>query len=288
MKKYIQLMRPWHYIKNFLIFFPLIFSGYFFDLKKLITCIIAFFSFSLITSVVYIINDIKDRDKDMLDDRKKNRPIASKKISVKSATILAIILFILSFILQVTATKSFFHTSAIYLLIYLIINLAYSFGLKNIPLLDVSILVLGFLIRVLYGASLFSIEVSNWLYLTIISLAFYLSLGKRRNEIMKSGSKTREVLKYYNKDFLDKNMYVCFALSIVFYSLWTVDSINVIKTNNKLIFTVPLVILILMKYSMNIEAKSLGDPVEVVLNDKLLLSIILVYGFIVMGIIYLG
>ncbi len=287
MKKYIKLMRPQHYIKNFLVFFPLIFSGQFFDANKLISAVFAFLSFSVCASVVYIINDIKDKEKDKLHEKKKNRPIASGDISVKNAIVFSIILFVISLIFTYLAVFKMWHVSFIYLLIYLFMNILYSINFKNIPLVDVFILATGFLIRVVFGASILDIKVSNWLYLTIMSAAFYLGLGKRRNEIKKLGNKSREVLKYYNESFLDKNMYMCLSLSIVFYSLWTVDPNNVLKFGNRLVLTVPFVTLILMKYSLNVENDSLGDPVDIVLSDKLLIFLIMLYGLIVMTMIYI-
>ena len=286
MRNYIKLMRPKHYIKNFLIFFPLVFSGNFFQKELLVSCIMCFFAFCLSASIVYIINDIKDKEKDKLHEKKKNRPIASGKVSVKNAIVLAILLFFLSYFFQVLASNKLLDFSYLYILLYIILNIGYSLGLKNVPLLDVAILVSGFLIRVLYGASIVDVEISNWLYLTVISAAFYLGFGKRRNEIKKVGNKSREVLKYYNKDFLDKNMYMCLSLTIVFYALWTVDPINVAKASNMLIWTVPFIMLILMKYSMNIENDSFGDPVNVVLEDKVLIITIILYGITVMSLIY--
>ena len=120
-----------------------------------------------------------------------------------------------------------------------------------------------------------------------MSVSFYLGLGKRRNEIKKVGNKSREVLKYYNESFLDKNMYMCLSIAIVFYALWTVDSTNILKFGNRLVITVPFVILILMKYSLDVENDNLGDPVDVVLSDKILLVMILLYGISMMGIIYI-
>lgn len=287
MKDYIKLMRVKHYIKNFLIFFPLVFNKSIFNGKLFFATLLAFFAFSLVASTIYIINDIRDKEKDKQHPKKKNRPIASGRVSVKGAIILAIILLIVSFLLQLVATRKVMHISYVYILIYMALNIAYSFGLKNIPIVDVLILASGFIIRVLYGASIVDIEVSNWLYLTILSLAFYLGLGKRRNEIKKAGRNSREVLKYYNEAFLDKNMYMCLSLTIVFYALWTVDSSTVMKTGNMLIWTVPLIIVILMKYSINVENDSLGDPVDVVFEDKVLLGIILLFAIIMVGIIYL-
>ena len=107
------------------------------------------------------------------------------------------------------------------------INVAYSMGLKDVPLLDVTILASGFLLRVLFGAVLTGTEVSEWLYLTVLSGAFYFSLGKRRNELQKKkDGDTRKVLKYYTRDFLDKNMYMCLALLNTFYALWCKDITN--------------------------------------------------------------
>ena len=285
--EYIKLMRPKHWIKNFLIFLPLIFGGNFFHLESLKSIILAFFAFSFATSVVYIINDIKDKEKDKLHEKKKNRPIASGKVSVRSAVIFAIFLSLIAFGFQYFATDLIAHKSYQYILVYIVLNIAYSFGLKNIPLVDIAILDIGFLIRILYGASIVNITVSNWLYLTVMAVAFYLGLGKRRNEIRKVGKDSRSVLKYYSQEFLDKNMYMCLSLAIVFYALWTVDPIVVEKSNNLLIWTVPIVILILMKYSMNIESDSLGDPVDVVLSDKILLGLIILYAAYIMCVIYL-
>ena len=287
MKQYIKLMRPKHCIKNLLIFFPLIFSKNIFNANLFICTLLGFFAFSLSASTIYIIDDKKDKEKDKLHPQKKNRPIASGKVTTKNAIILAIITLIVSFVFQFLTTNGKLHISQLYILVYLILNFAYSFGLKKVPLIDVIILVSGFLIRILYGASITNINVSNWLYLTIMSVSFYFALGKRRNEIKKSSDKTREVLKYYNKEFLDKNMYMCLSLAIVFYALWTVES-SVIMNGNLLIWTVPIIIIILMKYSMNIESDSFGDPVDVIIEDKILLGLIMIYGISVISIIYLN
>ena len=227
MREYIKLLRVKHYIKNLLIFLPLIFSGNFFDEDLLLISVCSFISISLAASVVYIINDIKDCEKDKLHERKKERPIASGKISIHKASIIAVVLLIMALSLQGVILNKWM--SCVYILVYLIINIAYSFRLKNVVLIDVCILVLGFLVRVLYGGEVIGVEVSNWLYLTVMSAAFYLGLGKRRNEIIKVGIDSRKVLQYYNKGFLDKNMYMCLGLTIVFYALWTMENSNIIR-----------------------------------------------------------
>lgn len=293
-KEYIKLIRVKHYFKNILIFLPLIFSGNFFDVDKLICCILGFISFCFVSSFVYIINDIRDIEKDRMHEVKRNRPLPAGTVSKKEAIILAITLIAVAYLLNVVM----FVTNKIalsdmlvavgFISLYVALNIAYSFGLKNKPIIDIVILVSGFLLRILYGSAITNIEVSNWLYLTVISGSFYMGLGKRRNEIMKQGDKSREVLKRYNKEFLDKNMYVCLSLSIVFYALWCVDSMTIEKMgNNFMVWTVPIIMIILMKYSLNVEGDSFGDPVDVLFKDKLLLSMVLLYAIIVFSIMYI-
>ena len=279
-KDYIKLIRPKHYLKNILIFLPLIFSGHFFNIELLKISLFGFFSFCMAASTIYIVNDIKDREKDKMHDIKKNRPIASGKISVKKAIVLSIITFIIAMFFQFLTQKIF---GFIFVVLYVIMNIAYSFKLKDIPLIDISIIVIGFLIRVLYGAYLINVEVSNWLLLTVISISFYLALGKRRNEIKKNGSNSRKVLKYYTVDFLDKNMYLSLTLALTFYSLWCNDNVN-----EKLIWTVPLAIMTCMKYSMIVEDDSYGDPVDVILSNISLLILLFILGISLFGVLYFG
>lgn len=287
-KEYMKLMRIKHYLKNVLIFLPLVFSGELLDIHNLTNCIVGFIIFSFTSSIVYIINDIKDIENDKKHPIKKKRPLPLGTVSKEEAIILALVLGVIAITLSIFVIGYERIIAIMLLLLYLAINVAYSFGLKKKPIVDIVILVAGFLIRVLYGAVITDIELSNWLYLTVISGAFYMGLGKRRNEILKQGDESREVLKCYTKDFLDKNMYVCVALCIVFYSLWCVDPTTLLKTgNNLLIWTVPVIMIILMKYSLDVEGDSYGDPVDVIVNDKILLLIVLIYALFMFGIIYI-
>jgi 4-hydroxybenzoate polyprenyltransferase len=287
MKKYLKLMRVHHYLKNVLIFLPLIFSQNLFDENLFKKTVFGLLSFSILSSIVYIINDIQDVEKDRRHSTKCKRPIASGAVSVKSAYILIVIISIIGIILNYLACGLSFKAWAL-VIMYIGFNFAYSMGFKNLPIIDITILVSGFLLRVLYGSAITNIEVSKWLYLTVIAMSFYLGLGKRRNELKTEGSKTRKVLKYYNHDFLDKNMYMCLGLTIVFYSLWCVDPITIQRySNSNIVWTVPLVMLICMKYSLNIEGDSDGDPVSVLLRDKILIGMVLLYALILLFIIYI-
>lgn len=280
---YIKLMRPHHYIKNFLIFLPIIFSKNIFNLQLLKNTILGTISFSLMASIIYIINDIMDVE---IDKKIKNRPIASGEVSVKNAYILAIVLFIINIGMNLYIKSTIMANIIFYT--YFVLNILYSIKLKHIPIVDIVILASGFLIRVLYGSVITGIELSNWLYLTILSFSFYMGLGKRRNELNRASDKGREVLKYYNKSFLNNSMYMCMALGIVFYSLWCIDiEKNVASTIFNIIWSIPIVMIICMKYSLNIEGDSSGDPVDVILSDKILLSLIFFYAISMFAIIYL-
>ena len=283
MKKYLYLMRVHHYIKNILIFMPLIFSGNLTDRRKFTATLLGMIAFSLVTSAVYIINDI--REKDRMHPTKKNRPIASGAVTPFHAVVLMVFILIAAVVLLVVSDAT--AGSYALVILYLFINVAYSMGLKDVPLLDVTILASGFLLRVLFGAVLTGTEVSEWLYLTVLSGAFYFSLGKRRNELQKKkDGDTRKVLKYYTRDFLDKNMYMCLALLNTFYALWCKDITN--AGMEYAMWTVPIVILICMKYSLTVEGNSEGDPVEVLLHDRVLMALCVVYGIVMIGMLYFG
>ena len=286
MKKYLKLMRVHHYIKNFLVFAALACSGQLFDMEKLGSGILGFVAFCMVSSVVYIINDIRDVEKDRNHPTKCKRPIAAGIVSVKNAWVLAGVLLVIA---AVCNGVVFRPVSSLLLVLYLVLNLAYSFGLKNVPIVDVTILVSGFLIRILYGAMITDITISNWLYLTVIALAFYFSLGKRRNELKKIGDgTTRQVLKAYPVEFLDKSMSMCLTLANAFYALWSMDESTIASYNNEyLVFTVPIVLLITMKYSLDVEGDSDGDPVEVLLHDKILLVLCVLYLATMFAILYL-
>ncbi len=287
MKDYLKLIRIKHWLKNGLVLLPLFFGKSIFNLNKIYSVLLAFIIFSFISSIIYIINDINDIESDKNHPKKKNRPLASGKISIKNAILVQILLMILSISLIIYLYNKTTNIFIILIpLLYLILNILYSTKLKHIPIIDVSILVSGFVLRVYYGGIASNIEISSWLYLMIMFGSFYLGFGKRRNEMKHNN--TRKVLKYYNKEFLDKNMYVSLGLSIISYSLWCVDPLTKLNISSQyLILTIPLVMMIFQKYSLMIEGDSDGDPIEVILNDNLLIILIITYIIIMFLVIYL-
>ena len=293
MKVYLKLLRVKHYIKNLLIFLPLIFNGNFFNMKLLKITFISFLSFCFMASAIYIFNDLLDYEKDKVHPKKKLRPIASDKISKNKAVIILVMLLILAIILQYSIYLFNFVTlktcllSITILLVYLIINIFYSIIGKHLPIVDVILLSIGFILRILFGGVVSSIEISSWLYLTIISFSLYLVLGKRKGELEKNKDFSRKVLKYYNVSYLEKFMNIFLSLTLVFYSLWCTSNTNV--NANLLIYSIFFIIFIVMKYSLNIENSNneyMGDPVEVVLHDKILLVSIVLYAIYMGGILY--
>jgi 4-hydroxybenzoate polyprenyltransferase len=238
-----------------------------------------FIVFSLLASVVYIINDLKDVEKDRLDDVKRKRPLAAGTISPQNAiTTIGILFVVATGSIWIMDTSQHKWAAFCILAAYLALNVIYSFGAKHIPIIDITILSSGYILRVVFGGIIIGVSISFWLYLVVLFCAFYLGLGKRRNEIIKQGASARSVLKGYTYNFLDKNMYVCQALCIVFYSLWSIDDSTIQRMHTKLfVFTTPVVFLILLKYSLNIERAADGDPITVLLHDKSLCALIILY-----------
>ncbi len=279
-KSILRLIRCKHYLKNLLIFVPLFFGEKFFEVSRMYSARVGFLSFCMASSFVYIVNGISDLEKDRRHPIKCKRPIASGEISVRVAWIIAVLCLLLSvaFNLQESVIQHYWLV-----IVYIILNILYSRKFKNIPLVDVAILVSGFVIRIAYGGLLSDIPISNWLYLTIIAGAFYLGLGKRRNELQRhADDDTREVLSHYNYAFLDKNMYMCMGLANAFYSLWALEN-----AHSMMIWTVPIVLLITMKYSLSVEGTTDADPVEVILKDKFILVWGGIYIVLLMLILYI-
>ena len=268
----IRLLRPTHLMKNGLIWLPIFFSHRLLEWETFFAAAMAFLSFSLAASSVYVFNDICDAGKDRLHPKKCRRPIASGLIPIPVAAGVWIVMIAGAILLNIffSARRNGVMLSLILLLVYLVLNVGYSIKWKNIPIVDVAILSSGFLIRVLYGGEFYSIQTSPWLFLTVFSISVFMGLGKRRTELKQLGreGRTRTVLKSYTADFLDKNMYLAASLGIVFYSLWSMS----VHAGVKVIWSVPLVAFCFMRYSYVIETKdSNGDPVSLILKDLPLL-----------------
>lgn len=244
-----------------------------------------FLAFCFACSSVYVFNDIIDIEKDINHPTKCKRPIAAKKISIPQGFALMIILFVCSLALAITLSLNCLFV----LLAYFLINVAYSTVLKDKAIIDVACIALGFVLRVVAGSLSTEIPISNWLLLTIIGLSFFMGFGKRKSEFcVENNSETRHVLKYYSKAFLDNCMHAMMSVTIVFYSLWTIDP-NTIKNigSNYLIYTTFIVIIGLLRYTQILEISNEGDPSTLIWKDKALHTILIFYSLTVLGLIYL-
>ena len=278
-RAYFMLMRPWHVLKNVLVLMPAFFGG---RIMSIGMPLLGFLSMSLASSAVYALNDVHDAPRDRLHPQKRSRPVASGEVSPARAALLAALCFALSVALPLGFGA--LPVSLWPLLLYVAANLAYSLlGFKDIPIVDVTLVALGFVLRVMYGGLLAGVEVSNWLLLTVMMASYYMALGKRRNELRDTREQTRAVLTRYTYDFLDRQMYLFLTLTVAFYSLWSVDA----HTAPHAVLTVPVVILLLMRYSLVVEGESDGDPTEVILHDRMLLILAAVYVVLMFGLIYM-
>ena len=279
MKGYIQLLRPKHGVKNLLVLFPLVFSGRLWEGELLARSLWAALAFWGAAGAVYIFNDVRDRERDRLHPTKCRRPIASGAVSVPRAAAEGAVLIALT--AGIFPLGRLPAESGGCLVLYILLNLGYSLGLKDVPILDLAILVSGFLLRVLFGAAVTGISVSGWLYLTVTALSFYLGLSKRRGELRTARGGGRLVLRFYSDAFLSQNMQMCLTLAVVFYALWTVDR------DLALVWTVPLMLCLCLKYSLVVEESSDGDPVEVLYQDRGLLLSGAAFAALTLALLYL-
>lgn len=283
----LEVMRPWHYGKNLLVFVPLFFSGQLFsNPQALRSACMGFVAMSLTASGIYAINDCADAQQDRKHAVKRLRPVASGRISPGGAKALAAALLCMAG--APLAAGLFSPAGALCWAIYVAMNVGYSaLGWKNRPIWDVTIVALGFVLRILYGAELTGTPASKWLLLTVLTGSYYMALGKWRTELNGGGQSVRTVLGLYTREFLDRGMQMFLTLTVVFYTLWSVDDQTAARhLYGYTVCTVPVVILWVLHYSLNIEKNGWGDPVEVILHDRKLLGLGAAYVALMFCLIY--
>lgn len=288
-KDIIQSMRPHQWTKNFFVYAALIFSQNIFNLPLLLKTTIAFSAFCLISSALYVFNDLKDLEEDKLHPLKSKRPIASGKIKKSTAILMIVVLGLLGFSSAFTLNKNYF----IIILVYFLIQMAYSIKLKHIVILDVFVVALGFLIRVVAGGLAIEVSLSSWLLICTILLALFLALSKRRHELVlleDGASDHRPILEEYSPYLLDQMIAVVTASTVIAYCLYTISEETVTKfgTTN-LIFTVPFVLYGIFRYLYLIHQKSEGgSPEALIVKDKPLLIDIFLWIATAVVILYLS
>ncbi len=221
-KTALSLLRVRHWVKNLFVFLPAFFAGQILQLEVLIETCIAVVSFCLVSSAVYIVNDIRDIDEDKAHPQKSKRAIASGLIKTEQAVLISVVLVLVSFSLLAMAS-----TSALIVLVgYFVINMLYSFGLKNIVVLDLILIAVGFLLRVYAGGIISDIPVSGWLLIMVFLISIFMGLAKRRDDAMlfkNTQLPIRRNIERYNIRFIDIGMVLVSGILIVAYVMYSIS-----------------------------------------------------------------
>ncbi|MGV0947849.1 UbiA prenyltransferase family protein [Empedobacter falsenii] len=286
MLNYLKLIRVNQWVKNLFVFLPIFFSGNLLNVDLFIESFYGFLIFSFVASSIYIINDYVDIEKDKKHPEKKNRPLASGKISKQNALILFFFLVI------ITASLIFFFGNkqvAILVGIYFCMNLAYSFKLKHIAILDVMIIAFGFLLRVFVGGYMTSLIVTDWTILLVFDLALILALGKRRGELINAELEgiTRKSLDGYNINFLNSALAITCTVAVICYMMFILSLETQSKFHHYIIYTFVFVFAAVLRYLQQtfVYAKT-ESPTKLIFKDHFLQILIVMWGICYVLLIY--
>ena len=273
MKAFFKMIRPHQYIKNFLVFFPLFFAKKITDISLLQSALMAFISFCFAASTIYIFNDIRDIEKDKAHPKKKLRPIASGQISLKTAIATDIVFLLVSLAIALFTGRNMLIIIAAYLLI----NLFYSLGMKNIAILDIFAVSTGFLLRLLSGTEYGAVDgvlPSHWIIIMTFLLSLFLAIAKRRDDLIlaENGLDVRKSISGYSLEFINGVMSIMSAVIIVSYLLYTLDpTVQAYYGSKNIYATTFFVLLGLLRYmQITFVEKKSGSPTEIVYKDRFL------------------
>lgn len=288
LKALIEAMRPKQWAKNIFIFAPLVFDHKLFHPSYLARTVAGFVLLCLVSGAVYLMNDLVDVEKDRQHPRKRNRPIASGRLSPRLALSMAILIPLAGLPLGFLLDPLFGGI----LLGYLVLQIAYSFVLKNAVIVDALAVAAGFVLRVAAGIPLVEAErFSPWIYTCMGLLALFISFSKRRHELTFLGENAnnhRESLGEYSVLLLDQFILIVTAATLVAYTLYTFSAPN-LPPNHTMMLTVPFVLYAIFRYLYLVYVKGLGgEPEEIVLRDRPLQVGVLLWGLAVILIMYLG
>jgi len=287
LKAIIREMRPRQWAKNVFIFAALVFDEQLTQKEPLLRTIAGFILLCLISSAVYIMNDIADVESDRQHPAKRNRPIAAGQLSVPLALVLAVAMAAFALAAGFLLEPGFGWI----ITLYFVINLLYSLWLKHKPIIDVMIIAAGFVLRVAAGVVLIEVtRFSPWLYVCTTLLALIIGFGKRRAEIilLSDGANAhRKVLDGYTIGFLDQLIVVVSATTIMAYSLYTFSALN-LPSNHLMMLTIPFVVYGVFRYLYLIHVEDAGGaPEELILSDRPLLATLVLWGLLAVVILYI-
>jgi len=288
LRNLLTAMRPKQWSKNVFVFAALAFDGQLLHVRAFIHTLAGFVLLCLISSAVYLLNDLADLEADRKHPVKRMRPIASGALSRSTARAASVLIAIPTFLLSYWLGLGF---GAIVSL-YFAINLVYSLWLKHVPIIDVLLVAAGFLLRVGAGATLIAVQrFSPWLYVCTGLLALFIGLGKRRAELIllaEGANSHRPVLDGYTIPFLDQLIVIVSAATIMAYSLYTFSATN-LPANHLMMLTIPFVLYGIFRYLHLVHVEDAGGaPDELILSDRALLITLLLWGALSILILYLG
>ena len=284
MKAIIKLLRPHQYVKNIFVFAPLLFA-FSFSVDNFTNTIIAFILFSFIASSVYVLNDLMDINEDKKHPTKKFRPLASGEVSIQSAKLLFVSLSSFSLFVAFLFNMQLFFV----LLIYFILNISYSLKLKHISIVDIFIISTGFVLRLFAGSVATGIELSMWIIIITFLLALFLSLAKRRDDVLLSldGKDTRKNIDGYNLEFVNATMVLMSGVVIVSYILYTVSSEVTQRLHTEYLYLTSFFVIIgIFRYmQLTFVENNSGSPSKIVVKDSFMKITILLWLFSFVAII---
>ncbi|MHB1200138.1 MAG: decaprenyl-phosphate phosphoribosyltransferase [Polaromonas sp.] len=258
----IRLMRPHQWLKNAFVFAGLVFSQTWQNGPLALRVLDAFVAFCFVSSMIYIVNDWHDRASDALHPAKRHRPLASGAVPVPAALALAGVLLVAGVLLAADN-----RTLLLLLGGYVVLNLAYSWWLKQVPVVDVSIIATGFMLRLLAGTLAVGIVPSRWLLLTGIFVALFLGFCKRKAESFQDEANQRAVLAHYPAALLDTFIAVTMTATLTTYSLFATSPEAQLQHGERLLYSVPVVIFAMLRYTYQVHRGHGEDVVRDVLRD---------------------
>jgi 4-hydroxybenzoate polyprenyltransferase len=271
-------MRPKQWAKNVFVFAGIFFDGRIFDLERLLNCVAAFAIFCLVSSAIYLINDLVDIERDRLHPTKRFRPLASGALSPRVAQVAAGVFLLISVVAAFALHPNFGFT----VLIYIVTMIVYDCVLKDMVILDVMAVAAGFVLRVFAGTTVVMVtRFSPWLYVCTTLMALFISINKRRHELVllaNNANAHRAALQEYSPAFLDEMTSLVTATGLVAYCFYTFSAPN-LPANHSMMLTIPFLIYAIFRYLYLIHIKGLGGtPEDIVLRDRPLLITILLWG----------
>ena len=265
--KFLQVMRPLHWTKNMFVFAALVFGSKLNDSSAIVSAIAGFSCFCLASSAVYILNDIIDRKRDRLHPEKSKSPIAAGSLKVNSALILSILCTTVSIIVSYILNPTFVAI----ILIYIVLMVLYSLLLRKVMILDCVVISTGFCLRAIAGAVVVGVFISPWLIICTFALCLFMAFGKRRSEIAlleEDSESFRNTLAGYTPELLAHMIDVTSGLAVVCFLLYAMDDRTLqVFGNNHLVYTTPLVLYCIFRFSSLIQTGKYPDPVQLIFRD---------------------